>query len=252
VTRNHGIDIGPHPHIGLQTVTWLLAGEVLHRDSLGSEQVIRPGQLNLMTAGGGVAHAEEATGSYSGALHGVQLWVAQPSGTRAGPASFEHHQELPVLELDNCEATILVGRLGGEVSPARRDTGHVGADLLLGPGATTVPLENGSEYALVVTEGAVSVENETLLPGRLAYLGLGRDELHVSALDRSRALILGGAPFPDRLLMWWNFVARTREEIETAYRDWADRSNRFGAVASGLPRVEVEPPAWSSGPKVHP
>jgi redox-sensitive bicupin YhaK (pirin superfamily) len=245
VTRDQGIDIGPHPHIGLQTVTWLISGEVLHRDSLGSEQVIRPGQLNLMTAGLGVAHAEEATGSYSGPLHGVQLWVAQPSGTRSGPASFEHHSHLPVVDLDNCEATILVGRFGGQVSPVRRDTEQLGVGLLLRRGGTTVPLDMDSEYALVVTEGAVAVGKETLRPGHLAYLGTGRDELHVSVLERSRAMMLGGAPFPDRLVMWWNFVARTREEIDAAYRDWADRSPRFGDVVSGLPRVEVEPPAWS-------
>jgi quercetin 2,3-dioxygenase len=245
VTRQHGIDIGPHPHMGLQTVTWLLAGEVLHRDSLGSEQVIRPGQLNLMTAGSGVAHAEEATGSYSGPLHGVQLWVAQPSETRAGPASFEHRSDLPVVELDNCEATVLVGRFGDELSPARLDTGHVGADLRLRPGPIVLPLESGGEYALIVTEGAVSVGDQTALPGRLAFLGAGRNELRVSVLEPSRALLLGGRPFPDRLLMWWNFVARTREEIDAAYRDWAARSSRFGEVASSLPRVEVEPPAWS-------
>jgi redox-sensitive bicupin YhaK (pirin superfamily) len=245
VTRDHGMDIGPHPHIGLQTVTWLIAGEVLHRDSLGSEQVVRPGQLNLMTAGLGVAHAEEATGSYSGSLHGVQLWVAQPSETRSGPASFEHHSDLPVVELDNCEATVLVGRFGGQASRARRDTEHMGADLLLRPGGTAIPLERDSEYALIVTEGAVAVGNETLVPGHLAYLGAGRDELHISVLERSRALMLGGAPFRDRLLIWWNFVSRTREEIDAAYRDWAARTPRFGEVASGLPRVEVEPPAWS-------
>src|SRR3954453_1720353 len=99
VTDERGVDLGPPPHTGLQTVTWLLDGEILHRDSLGSEQIIRPGQLNLMTAGHGVAHAEAATGRYEGALHGVQLWVAQPSSTRDGEPAFEHHAELPRVEL---------------------------------------------------------------------------------------------------------------------------------------------------------
>src|SRR5436190_8491140 len=129
VTEEHGLDIGPHPHIGLQTVTWLLAGEALHRDSLGSEQLLRPGQLNLMTAGHGVAHSEEATGSYRGDLHGIQLWVAQPDATRDGPPAFEHRAELPRVELDGAVATILVGDLAGTPSPARRDTDHVGAQL---------------------------------------------------------------------------------------------------------------------------
>ena len=121
VTETQGLDIGPHPHTGLHTVTWLVAGEVLHRDSLGSEQVIRAGQLNLMTAGQGVTHSEEATGRYRGQLHGVQLWVAQPEPTRNGPAAFEHHAELPQLELDSAVATVLVGSFADAVSPARHD-----------------------------------------------------------------------------------------------------------------------------------
>ncbi len=244
-TPEHGIDIGPHPHVGLQTVTWLLAGEVLHRDSLGSEQVIRPGQLNLMTAGHGVAHAEEATGHYRGELHGMQLWVAQPSTTRDGPPAFEHHPELPKVELDACEATVLVGDLAGSVSRARRDTDHVGADLRLRSGSTTIPVEGGFEYAVVVTEGAVSIEGQAVRPGLLAYLGAGRDELALSCLEGSRLLLLGGNPFPEPVLMWWNFVARTHDEIESARRDWATGSSRFGQVASSLPRVEVGPPPWT-------
>src|SRR4051812_47074045 len=131
VTAARGLDIGPHPHIGLQTVTWLLLGEVLHRDSLGSEQLIRPGQLNLMTAGSGVSHAEETAGVYEGEIHGLQLWVAQPEATRNGPPAFEHHAELPQTEIDRAVATVLAGDLDGASSPARRDTDHVGIDLAL-------------------------------------------------------------------------------------------------------------------------
>src|SRR3954470_24091974 len=109
VTAARGLDIGPHPHIGLQTVTWLLRGAILHRDSLGSEQLIRPGQLNLMTAGHGVSHSEETAGVYTGELHGIQLWVAQPSSTRDGDAAFEHHAELPQQEVDNGVATVIIG-----------------------------------------------------------------------------------------------------------------------------------------------
>src|SRR5688572_19989954 len=141
VTEERGVDIGPHPHTGLQTVTWLLAGEILHRDSLGSEQVIRAGQLNLMTAGHGVSHSEEATGRYRGELHGIQLWVAQPEATRHGAAAFEHHTELPQVELDGGDATVVVGALAGTTSPARRDTDHVAAELVLRPGGATVPLD---------------------------------------------------------------------------------------------------------------
>lgn len=129
VTERSGLDIGAHPHIGLQTVTWLVDGQVLHRDSLGSEQVIAPGQLNLMTAGHGVSHSEEATGHYRGALEGIQLWIAQPGDTRDGEPGFEHHAELPQVQLDRGVATVLVGELAGASRPARRDTPLVGADL---------------------------------------------------------------------------------------------------------------------------
>ena len=117
VTADRGIDIAPHPHIGLQTVTWLLSGEAVHRDSLGSEQTIRPGQLNLMTAGHGVSHSEEATGRYSGELYGAQLWIAQPRATRDGDAAFEHHPDLPKVDLGGAVATVLVGTLAGTESP---------------------------------------------------------------------------------------------------------------------------------------
>jgi quercetin 2,3-dioxygenase len=246
VTREHGIDIGPHPHIGLQTVTWLLAGEVLHRDSLGSEQVIRPGQLNLMTAGHGVSHAEEATGRYDGPLHGVQLWVAQPAATRDGAPAFEHHAELPRIELGPSTATVLVGEVAGTASPARRDTEHVGLDLELRPGSTDVPLDHSFEHALVVFDGAVTVDGTAVVPGRLAYLGAGRDQIALGATEAGRALLIGGAPFEERILMWWNFVARTREEVSAARDDWMAGHVRFGVVASPLDRIDVGEPPWTT------
>src|SRR5690606_19665891 len=122
VDGSPGLGIGPHPHIGLQTVTWLLSGEVLHRDSLGSEQLIRPGQLNLMSAGNGVAHSEESPAGAGGELHGIQLWVAQPERTRHGEPAFEHHASLPQVEQDSALVTVLVGEFGGVASQARRDT----------------------------------------------------------------------------------------------------------------------------------
>jgi redox-sensitive bicupin YhaK (pirin superfamily) len=244
ITEDQGVDIGPHPHIGLQTVTWLLAGEVLHRDSLGSEQLIRPGQLNLMTAGRGVVHAEEHTGRYRGDLHGVQLWVAQPEATRHADAAFEHHAELPALELDSGTATVLVGQLGGTRSHARRDTDHFGASLALQPGGSSVPLDPRHEHAIVVLDGAALVDDQVVTPGHLAYLGTGRDELAVEAREPTTALLLGGKPFESPVLMWWNFVARTREEASRAWQDWDSGSHRFGPVDSRLPRIAVGPPPW--------
>ncbi len=245
VREDHGLDIGPHPHIGLQTVTWLLEGESLHRDSLGSEQVIRPGQLNLMTAGHGVAHSEEATGSYRGVLHGAQLWVAQPDPTRDGPAAFEHHAELPRVELSGGLATVLIGELDGARSPARRDTDHAGLDLELRKGTTVVPLRPDYEHGVVTLRGTLGIDGRPLEPGHLAYLGPGRAELGLVAAGAVRALLVGGVPFDEPLLMWWNFVARTRYEIIAAQRDWQGGDARFGRVESPLERITVGPPPWT-------
>ena len=244
VSAGRGLEIGPHPHIGLQTVTWLLAGEVLHRDSIGSEQLIRPGQLNLMTAGHGISHSEEAT-TYRGELHGLQLWVAQPTATREGDAAFEHHAELPRVDVGDCTATVLVGDFAGAGSPARRDTDHVGVDLDLRPGETVIPLVPGYEHALVVVDGAVWLGGNVLEPGHLGYLGTALDEVRLRTEQPTRALLVGGVPFPEPVLMWWNYVARDRTEIDAAHRDWIVGSERFGHVASPLPRIVIGPPPWS-------
>lgn len=242
------VDIGPHPHIGLHTVTWLVAGELLHRDSLGSEQEIRPGQLNLMTAGHGVAHAEESTNDYRGDLHGMQLWVAQPDGTRHGPPAFEHHAELPRVSLGAGEATVLVGEFDGVRSPARADTPIVGLDAVLRPGASAWPLRPDFEYGVVVIDGAVAVGDTVLVPGQLGYLGLGRDEMTVTVTEDARMLLLGGEPFDEPVLVWWNYVARDRGEVDRAGQDWNAESERFGRVRTKLARIPSPVPPWRTGP----
>jgi redox-sensitive bicupin YhaK (pirin superfamily) len=236
--------IGPHPHMGLHTVTWLVAGELLHRDSLGSEQTIRPGQLNLMTAGRGVSHAEEPTEQRDGGLHGIQLWVAQPEATRFGDPAFEHHEDLPQIELGTASATVLVGALAGSVSPARADTDLVGVDLGLRPGSTTVPLEPGFEHALVVLEGAVEVSGSVVVPGQLAYLGTERDEVGLAVADRTRLLLIGGTPFESPIVMWWNFVGRSRPEMTAAAAGWNAGAERFGDPGSTLDRIPAPRPPW--------
>jgi redox-sensitive bicupin YhaK (pirin superfamily) len=244
LTPDRSVDVAPHPHIGLQTVTWLFSGEFLHRDSLGSEQLIRAGQLNLMTSGHGVAHSEENPGRHAGELHGVQLWVAQPSTTREGGAEFEHFAELPRFESANLTATVLVGALGPTTSPARRDSELVGAELDLHGGSVTLELQPRFEYALIVARGAVVVDGTTVRPGALAYLGTGREECRLESPSPSRAMLLGGVTFDERLFMWWNFVARTQDEISEAWRAWATGDERFGRVDSPFARVEVSPPPW--------
>ena len=239
-----GPAIGPHPHIGLHTVTWLLEGELVHVDSLGSEQPIRAGQLNLMTAGHGVAHAEDDRDSYDGPMHGVQLWVAQPEETRHGEAAFEHHAELPRAELRSGVATVLLGEYAGAASSARTDTPLVGVDLDLRSGACDLPLEREFEHAFVVTQGALQLGPDLIRPGVLAYLGQGRDGITVDVAEPTRALLLGGEPFPDRVLMWWNFVARTRDEVELATKEWNSESERFGVVHSRLERIPAPSVPW--------
>ena len=245
VTEERGLDIGPHPHCGLQTVTWLVDGQALHRDSLGSEQVIVPGQLNLMTAGQGVAHAEEATGHYRGTLQGIQLWIALPESTRTAPPAFEHHATLLSDEFDRTVATVLVGDFNGVVSPARHDTPLVGVDLEV-RGPSRLPLQRDFEYAMIVLEGELSVNGVRLEPGKLGYLAQGLDEIDVSPRETAQAILLGGEPFEESVLMWWNFVARTREEIDDAYESWRRNDDRFGSVASSLKRIDTPAPYWQT------
>jgi redox-sensitive bicupin YhaK (pirin superfamily) len=241
VSETGGLDIGPHPHIGLHTVTWLVDGALVHRDSLGSEQLIRPGQLNLMTAGRGVVHAEEMSRTYRGTLQGVQLWVAQPTETRDGDAAFEHHAELPAAELDNGAAIVLIGSLAGATSTARADTELVGAELTLRRGGSIVPIRKDFEHALVVIDGEVAVGESAVRPGQLGYVGPGRDELPLASADGARLLLLGGVPFPEPIVMWWNFVGRTKEEMAQARTQWATGDERFGAVETSLPRIPAPP-----------
>ncbi|MCU1350875.1 MAG: Pirin family protein [Acidimicrobiales bacterium] len=240
------VAIGPHPHMGLQTVTWLVDGALRHRDSLGSDQVIRPGELNLMTAGLGISHAEEPVAAGPGSLHGIQLWVAQPETTRNGAAAFEHHQDLPQVDVGSGVGTVLVGSLADATSPARRDTDHVGVDLQLRSGRALLPVSPAHELALVVLLGAVEVDGVQVTPGHLAYLGAGRDELAVDAASEARLLLLGGVPFESPILMWWNYVARTRDEVDAARADWMQRSERFGETSSSMERIPAPRPPWAA------
>ena len=225
-----GMQVPPHPHIGLQTVTWLIQGTVLHRDSLGSEQLIRPGQLNLMTAGRGIAHSEESPVDHDPWLHGVQLWLALPDAHRHTAPGFEHHAELPVTRLGGLDATVFAGSLAGLTSPARVFSGVVGAELSAPVDARgAVPLRAGHEHVLFAAFGAAAADGTELRPGSLLYLPPGRDFVAVTAPAGTRLFLLGGEPLAETLLMWWNFVGRTPDDIAAAARDWAG-GERFGTV----------------------
>ena len=225
-----GMQVPPHPHIGLQTVTWLISGNVLHRDSLGSEQMIRPGQLNLMTAGRGIAHCEESPDEHDPTLHGVQLWVALPDASRHVEPTFSHHAELPSAGIGGFTVTVFVGSLGSSRSPAGMFSEIVGADLAaVRDTSGSIPLAAAHEHVIFVATGSAMVEATVLRPGQLLYLATGRDQVGVTASEGSRLFLLGGVPLGEQLLMWWNLVARTPEEITAAAADW--RQGRFGTVA---------------------
>jgi redox-sensitive bicupin YhaK (pirin superfamily) len=225
-----GLHVGPHPHIGLQTFTWMIEGEVVHRDSLGNEQVITPGQVNLMTAGEGIAHAEDSAPGHAGRLHAAQLWIALPEGERRRPPAFRNYPHLPLVRSGGFDVRVLAGSAFGQVSPAEVYSPLVGLDLAAtGAAALSVPLTASFEHAALALSGAASVAGEALTPGTLLYFGPGREELALRTESAARILLVGGTPFGEEILVWWNFVARTREEIAAATRDW-NAGGRFGAV----------------------
>ncbi len=239
----HPMEIGPHPHIGLSTVTWLFEGEALHSDSLGTEQPIRAGQLNLMTAGHGIAHAELGTTS---GIHGAQRWLAQPETTRHGPPRFEHVPEMPIVDLAGAEALVMVGEYGGETSPAALDWDTVGIDLRLRTAKVDLDSNPEFEYAVVPIDHRVKVGDAIVEPGWLALVPTGTESLPIEANgDRARVLVLGGEPLGEPVEMWWNFVARSKDEITGAWRDWQEHDlDRFGPVPSGLRRIDAPAPPW--------
>jgi redox-sensitive bicupin YhaK (pirin superfamily) len=220
----------PHPHTGLQTVTWPLSGEIRHRDSVGSDVVVRPAQLNLMTSGRGVAHSEFSLGD-APLLDALQLWVALPADRAAGEPAFEQHTELPRYEGGGVRAVVAVGELGGVRSPATTHTPLLGAEITVDAGgAGSVPLRPDFEHAVLVLDGSLTAAG-TGTAGPLLYLGTGRDELTLTSGSGARAFLLGGEPFEDELVVWWNFVGRSHDEIVEARLDWENGGQRFGVVA---------------------
>jgi redox-sensitive bicupin YhaK (pirin superfamily) len=224
------MDVATHPHIGLQTVTWLMDGEVVHDDSLQQEALLRPGGVNVMTSGGAIAHAERTPAENTGRLNGVQLWTALPEGARHGAASFQHLPDVPAVECAGGVARVFSGTLGTATSPAQHFSPLVGADLQVHSRDTlTVPLNRDHEHALLVLSGELTLHRQGLRPDTLYYLGTQREEIAISSSTGGRVLLIGGLPFGETILMWWNFVARTREEIRQARDDW-EAHRRFGDV----------------------
>ena len=233
-----GLSVGPHPHIGLQTFTWMIEGEVHHHDSLGNHQWIRPGQVNLMTAGRGISHAEVSPTDSPGRVHAAQLWIALPDSERHREPSFQHCPEMPRIEQDGFVFTVLVGEAFGQTAAPEVFTPLIGLDVTSSSAArTTIPLRTGFEHAAMCLEGEAEVGGQPIVPGELLYLGTGRHEIEIAGMDASRILLIGGEPFDEEILLWWNFVARTQQELVEATEDW-NAGRRFGQVTdTDLPHL---------------
>ncbi len=233
-----GMLVPPHPHTSLQTVSWLFEGEIEHRDSAGSHAMVRPGELNIMTSGPGIAHSEISLPSAPPTLHGAQLWVALPESARnTVTPTFNAYADLPVLDLDGARVQVMVGTVGGVTSPAPAYTPLVGADVTIESGRTIMlPLTPEFEYAVLVVDGVVDAGEVAPAFGEMAYFGTDRETIELTAgPDGARLLLLGGEPFEEQLVMWWNFIGRTHEEIVAARNDWmasieSHGSDRFPAV----------------------
>lgn len=224
------MDVAPHPHIGLQTVSWLLEGEVIHHDSIGGEGVARPGGVNVMTAGSGISHAEETPRSNIGRLNGLQLWVALPDAHRHIAPSFQPLREVPRLELRGGIAQLFMGAMENAVSAADSYSDGIGADLEVHRGETlTLPARADREHGVMLLDGDADVDGHPLALNTMVYLGTERSELVFRSTAGARVLLLGGVPFAEPVLMWWNFVARTPEEMAAARREW-EEGEAFGSV----------------------
>jgi redox-sensitive bicupin YhaK (pirin superfamily) len=228
------MDVPPHPHTGLQTVSWLLEGEVLHRDSLSSQQMIAPGQLNLMTAGHGIAHSEQTpqpAQRTTQALSGVQLWVALPEASRSVAPHFEHHADLPVLASGGLRAQVIMGSVDGATSDAATYSPLVGADVTIDAGSGgMLPLDPSFEHAVLAMDGAVDVDGRRVGFGQMLYLPPGMHDVALEAAGTARVLLIGGEPFDEHIVMWWNFVGTDHDDIVAAREGWEAQDIRFGTV----------------------
>jgi len=246
--------VPPHPHTGLQTVSWLFEGEIEHHDSVGSLPVIRPGQLNLMTAGSGIAHSEVSLGS--GTIHGAQLWVALPEGARHQSPFFESYVPTPAT-LGDATVRVFIGSLGGSTSEARVFTELLGAQVDLAAGASvTLPVDERFEHGVLLDAGELSVNGVDVPLSHLAYVPVGEHVTLTAGATDARLLLLGGVPLGEQIVMWWNFIGRSHDEIVQFREDWqreviagANPRGRFGHVeydgaplpAPELPGIRLKP-----------
>ncbi len=231
VSATGGMDVAPHPHTGLQTASWLFSGEIEHRDSHGAHALVRPGELNLMTAGRGICHSEVSTPGTS-VLHGVQLWIALPDAHRDAPRGFEHHVPEPVV-IGGAVARVFLGSLGGVTSPVRGFTPLLGAELVVPAGVVLeLAVDPAFEHGVLVDRGEVELAGAVVPRGSLGCLGAGSAVLRLASTgsEEARVLLLGGEPFGEEIVMWWNFIGRDHDEVVRFREEWERGDERFGAV----------------------
>lgn len=243
-----GMRVPGHPHTGLQTVSWLFSGTVDHRDTVGTHAIVRPGELNLMTAGSGIAHSEFSTPSTT-LLHGAQLWLALPEGRRDTESKFEHYAP-PVLDREGARVLVFLGALFGQMSPVPTFSPLLGAELTLRPGQTLqVPVNRVFEHGVLIDTGAAAVNGIDAVSGQLVYWPTGAEALSIraSAGQECRVLLLGGEPLGEQIVMWWNFIGRTHDEIAAFREQWeqertaADGPGRFGNFPEEWPSTLAAP-----------
>lgn len=240
--QTDGMVVAAHPHTGLQTVTWLIEGEIEHRDSIGSVQIIKPGQLNLMTAGRGIAHSElSQTGP--ALLHAVQLWVALPKDAINTAPEFEHQSNLPRFTIADgpagsiATATVLAGEFMGHVAQTKTFSPLIGVEIRVRAGQTVeIPLNPSFEHGFMLAGGEISLNNTDIPVSGLEYLAPGPDSVILTAGSKdSIVLLLGGQPFGEKIVMWWNFIGRSQADITQAREEWnAQTGNRFGKFQDSI------------------
>ena len=245
VEATGGMDVAPHPHTSLQTVSWLFDGEIEHRDSGGVHDLVRPGEVNLMTSGRGISHSEVTT-RQTGYLHGVQLWVVLPEHAKDVARGFQHHRPA-VVDIPGGTARVMVGDLAGASSPIVTETRLLGAEVILRPGAEwEFEVEAGFEHGLLVDIGAVEMDGVLIEKDAMGVrdAGLGHLRLHNPTDRDARLMLLGGEPFEEGIVMWWNFIGRSHEEIVELREAWQAGDERFGDVRgyTGATRRLEAPP----------
>jgi redox-sensitive bicupin YhaK (pirin superfamily) len=229
-----GMKVDSHPHTGLQTVTWPFAGRMDHRDSIGSAQILEPGEVNLMTAGRGIAHSEVSLPN-SESLHAAQLWIALPSEVRNMQPAFEHHGDLPIKQIGGATMTVFLGEHLGTKSPATVYSPLVGAKIRVPAGERLeLPVDAGWEHGILVVSGDVAIDEQSVDVNELAFFEAGPNRIAIEAHSDALLLLVGGKKFEEELFLWWNFVARSHAEVVEMREQWNAQTERFGKVTDNL------------------